>query len=77
MDGEHNVRPLSKRCPTVYYDSSFSFLYYVQQSVKGEKEGDVLGTSGQWVAPSGHYLFLQLQATSKVVVIVGWINVYL
>jgi len=37
-----------------YFIFSFSLSLCVQQSRKGQKEREVLGTSSQWVALSGH-----------------------
>lgn len=59
---EHKVRPPSKRrCLTLYYSFLFflsllffPFLYVISNQGRGQKERDVLGTSSQWVALSGH-----------------------
>ncbi|KAL9328074.1 hypothetical protein ACSQ67_003077 [Phaseolus vulgaris] len=63
---EHKVRPPSKRrCPTLYYSFYFIFLSFIYFSSffpffmcaavrEGAKEREVLGTSSQWVALSGH-----------------------
>ena len=37
----------------------------MEQVSEGEKEGDVLGTSSQWVVMSSHYCFLQTASDVK------------